>query len=131
MKATGQYAKVEGTVGGTAVTIAELREWTVSGSTEKVDSTVAGAKWTSHEIGMGSWEAEATVLDVDQYWVDLLFDKVTIKFFDLKDDTEAAYEGDASLDFEKSTPFDDMIENSLTFTGDGELLTPKASGTVV
>jgi hypothetical protein len=121
MKKTGQYAKVDLTVGGTAVTVMELREWSVSGSTEKVDSTVAGTDWTEHEIGHGSWEGEATILDVDTFWVDHLFDKVTIKFYYDAADVDAAYEGTASLDFETSTPYDDMIESSLTFTGSGAL----------
>lgn len=117
MKATGQYAKVELNVGGTAVTVMELREWSVSASTEKVDSTVAGKAWTEHVIGHGSWEGEATILDIDTYWVDHLFEMVTIKFFFHEDDVDAAYEGTASLDFEVGTPYDDMIETSLTFTG--------------
>lgn len=121
MKATGQYAKVDITVGGTPVTVMELREWSVSGSTEKVDSTVAGKQWTEHEIGHGSWEGEATVLDIDTFWVEHLFEKVTIKFYFNKDDVNAAYEGEASLDFEVSTPYDDMIETSLSFTGSGAL----------
>ena len=121
MKATGQYAKVELDVDGTAVTVMELREWTVSGSTEKVDSTVAGQSWTEHEIGHGSWEGDATVLDIDTFWTDHLFKKVTISFFFNEDDPTPAYEGRASLDFEVSTPYDDMIETSLSFTGDGEL----------
>lgn len=121
MKATGQYAKVELLVGAVPVTVMELREWSVSGSTEKVDSTVAGADWTSHEIGHGSWEGEATVLDVDTFWVDHLFDKVTIKFFFNENDASPAYQGTASIDFEVSTPYDDMIESSLSFTGDGAL----------
>jgi hypothetical protein len=121
MKATGQYAKVDLTIGGTAVTIMELREWSVSGSTNKVDSTVAGADWTQHEIGHGSWEGDATILDIDTYWVDHLFEKVTIKFFYNAADTDAAYEGTASLDFETGTPYDDMIETSLTLTGSGAL----------
>lgn len=122
MKASGQYAKVEMTVDGTAVTVMELREWSVSASTNKLDSTVAGTDWTSHEIGHGSWEGEATILDIDTYWTAHLFDKVDIKFYYKEGDTSAAYEGTASLDFETSTPYDDMIETSLSFTGDGALL---------
>lgn len=121
MKATGQYAKIEINVDATPVTVAELREWSVSGSTEKVDATVAGAAWTSHEIGHGSWEGEATILDIDTFWVKHLFEKVTIKFYFKDTDASPAYEGTASLDFEVSTPYDDMIESSLSFTGDGEL----------
>lgn len=129
MKATGKYAKVEIDVGGTPITIAELREWTVSAETEKVDSSVAGDDWNQHEIGKGSWEGEATVLDVDQYWVEHLFSKVTLNLFDNSTDTEPAYTGEASLDFERTTPFDDMIESSLTFTGSGALTHP--TGTTV
>lgn len=121
MKATGQYAAVDLNINGTPVTIMELREWSVSGSTEKVDATVAGASWTSHEIGHGSWEGEATILDVDTFWVDHLFNKATVKFYFHEDDDTPAYEGTASLDFEVGTPYDDMIETSLSFTGDGAL----------
>lgn len=120
-KSTGQYAKVELDVDGTAVEIMELREWTISGSTEKVDSTVAGMAWTEHEIGHGSWEGDATILDIDTYWADHMFKKVTIRFYFHEDDAAPAYEGRASLDFEVTSPYDDMIETSLTFTGDGEL----------
>ena len=126
MKATGKYAKVEIDVSGTAVTIAELREWSISGETEKVDSSVAGDDWNSHEIGKGSWEGEATVLDVDQFWVANMFEKVTLSLFDNKDDTDAAYEGEASFNFERTTPYDDMIESTLSFTVSGALTTPKA-----
>lgn len=121
MKASGQYAKVELTVDGTPVNVIELREWNVSGSTNKIDSTVAGQKWTEHEVGHGSWEGDATILDIDTYWVDHLFAKVDIKFYYNQDDVDPAYEGTASLDFETGTPYDDMIETSLTLTGDGPL----------
>ena len=124
MKATGQYAKITITVDATPVTIAELREWSLSAETEKIDSSVAGSAWSSHEIGRASWEGEATVLDVDKYWVDYLFDKVTIKFYDNATDLNASYEGTASIDFERTAPHDDLIESSLTFTGDGELTHP-------
>jgi hypothetical protein len=130
MKASGQYAKVTLDVGGTPVNIMELREWTISGSSNKIDSSVAGQDWTSHLIGLKSWEADATCLDVDQYWVEHMDSLLTVDFFDEKDDTLAAYSGQVSLDFEKSAPYDDMIENSLTFTGSGELTTPKADGVV-
>lgn len=122
MKLTGQYAKVKMTVGATVVDVMELREWSVSASTNKIDSTVAGVDWTSHEIGHGSWEGEATILDVDKYWVDHLFDKIDIEFYYKASDASPAYEGTASFDFETSTPYDDMIETSLSFTGDGALL---------
>lgn len=127
MKAKGQYAKVTLMVGATPVNVLELREWSVSGSTEKIDSTTAGTDWTSHEIGHGSWEGEATILDIDIFWVDHMFDKVDIQFYFNEGDAAPAYEGTASLDFETSAPYDDMIESSISFTGDGAL----AKGTAV
>lgn len=126
MKATGKFAKVVIDVGGTPVNVAELREWSISAETEKVDSSVAGDDWNSHEIGKGSWEGEATVLDVDQFWVEHLFNKVTVEFFDNGSDAEAAYTGEVSLDFERGVPYDDMIESTLTFTGSGALTHPTA-----
>jgi hypothetical protein len=124
MKATGQYAKLSITVDGTPVEIAELREWSVSAETEKIDSSVAGSQWASHEIGRASWEGEATVLDVDKFWIDYLFQKVTVDFYDKDTDATPSYRGTASVDFERSAPHDDLIESSLTFTGDGELTKP-------
>lgn len=121
MKATGQYAKIKVTVDGTPVEIMELREWSISGSTEKVDSSVAGDAWSDHEVGRGSWEGSATVLDVDKFWVDYLFTKIDVEFFKHQDDVEPMYKGKVSLDFEQTSPYDDMIESSLTFTGSGEL----------
>ncbi|WP_079516516.1 hypothetical protein [Rossellomorea marisflavi] len=121
MKASGQYAKIDITVDGTPVQVVELREWNISASTNKIDSTVAGKDWTEHEVGHGSWEGDATILDIDTYWVDHLFAKVNVKFYFNENDAAPAYEGSTSIDFETGTPYDDMIETSLTFTGDGPL----------
>lgn len=120
-KRTGQYAKVTMDVDGTAVPIAELREWSISVSTEKVDANVAGVQWSEHLIGRHSWEAEATCISVDSYWVALTTEMITVSFYDHVDDATPAYTGEASMDFERSTPHDDLIETSFTFTGNGEL----------
>lgn len=124
MKASGQYASATIDVGGTPVQLMELREWTISAESEKIDSSVAGADWSEHEIGRKSWEAEATCLDVDQFWLDQMDSKITIEFYDNDGDANPAYTGSASLDFERSAPYDDMIESSLTFTGSGALTNP-------
>lgn len=127
MKRTGQYAKVSMTVGATIVPVAELRDWSISVSTEKINGDVAGVQWSEHLIGRHSWEAEATCVSVDGFWVSLTEDYVTIELFDHVDDTTPAYTGQASMDFERSVPHDDLIETSFTFTGNGEL----TDGTVV
>lgn len=121
-KRTGQYAKVTMDVDGTPAPIAELREWSISVSTEKVDANVAGVQWSEHLIGRHSWEAEATCISVDGFWIDLTTAMITVSFYDHVDDAEPAYTGEASMDFERSTPHDDLIETSFTFTGNGELL---------
>lgn len=121
-KRTGQYAKVTMAVDGTAVPVAELRDWSVSVSTEKINGDVAGVQWSEHLIGRHSWEAEATCISVDSYWLRLTEQMITIELFDHVDDAEPAYTGEASMDFERSVPHDDLIETSFTFTGNGELL---------
>lgn len=123
-KKTGQYAKVMLNVDGTPTQVMELREWSVSAESEKIDANVAGDEWATHLIGRKSWEGEATCVSADQFWLDLMDEFITIEFFDHKDDLEPVYEGQASLDFERSSSMDDLIESSLTFTGNGALTHP-------
>lgn len=120
-KQTGQYAKAMMDVDGTPVQIAELRDWSISVSTEKIDGNVAGVQWAEHLIGRHSWEAEATCVSVDSFWLSLTEKMITIELYDHIDDTTPAYTGQASMDFERSVPHDDLIETSFTFTGNGEL----------
>lgn len=125
MKKKGQYAQVTLEVaGGTEVPVLELREWSISASTEKIDANVAGDEWADHLFGRSSWEGEATTISGDQYWLDMLTQFVTVSFYDHMDDTEPAYRGRVSLDFERNAPHDDIIETSLTFTGAGPLESP-------
>lgn len=118
---SGQFAKVTLKVGSTTVTVAKLREWSVSVSTEKLDSSAAGSKWGTHEIGIATWEGESSFIDADQYWLESLFDKVAIEFYDKDDDTDPVYTGVCSLDFDRTVPYDGLIETSVSLTGDGEL----------
>lgn len=117
----GQYAEVKFDVAGTPVTIAKLREWSISISTEKIDSTAAGDDWTTHEVGQASWEGEATFVDADTFWFSKLFDKVQIDFYDDASDLNPKFSGTASFDVERSASYDDLIETSISFTGDGAL----------
>lgn len=124
MKKKGQYAKVTMTVGATPVQVMELREWSISVSSEKIDANVAGDDWADHLHGRFSWEGEATCISGDQYWLKYMDQKIEIAFFDHQDDLQPAYEGFASLDFERNAPHDDIIESTLTFTGAGALTSP-------
>lgn len=123
-KKKGQYAKVSLDVDGTPVDVMELREWSVSVSSEKIDSSVAGEDWADHLIGRFSWEGEATCISADQFWLKHIANKVTIDFFDDASDAQPSYQGTASLDFERTAPHDDIIESTLTFTGAGEFTSP-------
>jgi hypothetical protein len=126
MKITGQYAKVMIDVDGTEQQVMELREWSVSAESEKISADVAGNDWSEHLIGRKSWEGEATCISADQYWLPLMDKFVTVKFFDHQDDLEPAYEGEVSLNFERTTPHDDVVESTLSFTGNGALRSPKS-----
>lgn len=121
-KRTGQYAKVTYNVSGTDVTVAELRDWSISVSTEKINADVSGVQWSEHLIGRHSWEAEATCISVDSFWIGLTEQMITVEFYDHVNDATPAYAGEVSMDFERSVPHDDLIETSFTFTGNGELI---------
>ncbi len=122
---TGQYAKMMIDVGGVNTQLGELREWSISAASNKVDGTVMGDAWEKHHIGTKNWESEATCVEVDRFWLDLMDSHVTIQYFDQEDDVNPSYEGEASIDWERSAPRDDLIESSLTFTGNGPLISPK------
>lgn len=124
-KKKGQYAKVTIDVSGIPTQVMELREWSVSVESEKIDASVAGDDWSDHEIGRKSWEGEATCISADQFWLELMDTKVKIDFYDDANDTKPAFTGTASIDFERTTPYDDLIESSLTFTGAGALTHPE------
>jgi hypothetical protein len=124
----GQYAKVniqtstDATTGDPIYTeVLKLREWSVSISSEKIDSSAAGDDWENHEIGRLSWEGEATCVDVDTFWFAKLTEKVSIEFYDAATDVNPKFKGTASLDVERTTPHDDLIETSISFTGSGAL----------
>lgn len=126
-KMTGKFAKVEIDVDGTAVEVAELREWSISVSTESIDASSVGTEWTENLPGLKSWEGEATTIDVDEYWIDYIDQTPTISFYDNgEEQTEPSYQGKAKIDFERSVSYDSVIESSLTFTGAGPLTSPAA-----
>jgi hypothetical protein len=122
---TGQFAKVTTKVGSAAaVDLAKQREWSVSVESEKIDATAAGDAWTRNLTGVLSWSGEATCVDADPYWIDLVTatTPVTIDFYDNEEDPKPKYRGSALIDFERTSPYDDVIEVSVTFTGDGALV---------
>ena len=123
-KKKGQYAKVSMTIDTTPIEVMELREWSISASSEKIDSNVAGEDWADHIIGRFSWEGDATCISADQFWIENITEKLTIDFYDDSNDADPTYTGTASMDFEHSVTHDDIIENSLTFTGAGALTHP-------
>jgi hypothetical protein len=120
----GQFAKVMIDVGGTPTEVMKLREWSISVESEKIDTTAAGDEWSEHEIGVFSWEGEATCIDADPYWLDYITEKTQIDFYDDENDANPIYRGTASIDFERTAPYDDVIESTITFTGSGALTHP-------
>lgn len=117
----GQFAKVVLTISGVEVDVLKLRNWSYSTSVEELDTTAAGDEWTTVEGGHKSWEGDAEVIDADTFFLQYLGDKATIKFYMHENDTE--YETGTALitGVEKSAPYDDLIEQSLSFVGDGPL----------
>jgi hypothetical protein len=117
----GQYAKVVLTINAVEVPVLKLRNWSYSTSVEELDTTAAGDEWTTVEGGHKSWEGDAEVIDADTFYLQYLGDKATIKFYMHEDDTQ--YEEGTALitGIEKSASYDDLIEQSLSFKGDGAL----------
>lgn len=121
----GQYAEIHVDVSGTPTKAAKLRNWSISISSEKIDSTAAGDDWQEHEVGTMAWEGEAELIEVDTFWFDLLTGgaKVDIDFYE--EDSNASgtvfYSGTASLDADLEAPYDDLITLNVTFTGSGPL----------
>lgn len=128
-KMTGKFAKVEIDVDGTPVEVAELREWSVSVSTESIDASCVGTEWTDSLPGLKSWEGEATTISVDDYWLSYIDGTPTISFYDdYNAQTTPVYQGKAKIDFERSVSYDSVIESTLTFTGAGPLTSPTEDG---
>lgn len=122
----GQFAKVTIKVGATPTEIMKLRDWSISVESEKIDETAAGEEWETHKIGILRWTGDATCIDADSYWLDYVKEHVQIDFYDDKNDALPVYRGTASIDFERTAPYDDLIESALTFTGSGALTHPTA-----
>jgi hypothetical protein len=119
---SGQFAKLVLKIDGTTtVTVAKLRNWSYSGSVEILDATAAGDEWQRNEAGVKSWEGESEVIDVDTYYLDYLGEKATIEFY-MKEGDTTFEEGVAIISgIEKNTPYEDLIDQSISFTGDGPL----------
>jgi hypothetical protein len=118
---SGHMANIDITVGGTAVTVMKLRNWSYTATVEEIDTTAAGQEWTTVEAGHKSWEGDAEVVDVDTFYLDHLGEKATIKFYMAEGDT--TYEEGVALltEIEKNTPYDDLIDQTISFKGDGAL----------
>jgi predicted secreted protein len=118
----GQFAKVTLTIDGIDVDVLKLRNWSYTASVEELDTTAAGEEWMSYVAGFKSWEGEAETIDVDTFYLQYLGEIATIKFYEAEGDTNYE-EGQAFLtEFEKSAPYDDLIEQSISFRGTGPLV---------
>jgi hypothetical protein len=117
----GQFAKVSLDIGGTVVDVLKLRNWSYSASVEELDATAAGSEWMDYLAGFKSWEGEAETIDVDTFYLEHLGEVATIKFYEAEGDLNYE-EGQAFITgIDKSAPYDDLIEQSLSFRGTGAL----------
>jgi hypothetical protein len=117
----GQFASVVADFDGTEVTVMKLRNWSYSASVEEIDATAAGNDWMDYVPGFKSWEGDAETIDVDTYYLQHLGETATIKFYEAEGDLNYE-EGTAFLTgLEKSAPYDDLIEQSISFRGTGAL----------
>lgn len=117
----GQFASVVADFDGTEVTVMKLRNWSYSASVEEIDATAAGNDWMDYVAGFKSWEGDAETIDVDTFYLQHLGEVATIKFYEAEGDLNYE-EGQAFITgIEKSAPYDDLIEQSISFRGTGKL----------
>jgi hypothetical protein len=122
----GQFAEITVDVASTATKAAKLTNWSISTSSNKVDTTAAGDTWESHLVGTHNWSGSAEISDIDTFWWALATGDTLpeIVFYQAPSATSGTvkYTGKASIDYDEDVPFEDLITASITFTGSGALV---------
>lgn len=115
-----------GTVLAGSDAIGELRSYSVEETVETIDDSVIGDSYQTHKGGLKSWSGSADVYfdDGDTAQQALTVGASLIISFQMEGDGAGAHKlsGTATVDTRSiSAAFDNMVEASITFTGNGAL----------
>lgn len=102
--------------------IAQLTAWTITQNAETIEASYMGASWKCIKPGMASWEGSAeAIFDTGETYPGVGTEVALIAY---EVAGTATYTGSAIVtSIETSVGVEDMITVSLSFTGDGELVT--------
>lgn len=134
----GQYPTVASGVFATAVSmtltqvgnlVGDARNFTVTVTTDTVDSTVIGDVWRSYEDGILGFEGSLDGLHIDNFWykqavstLSGLTPRIVLRMQLDPKNTNSYYQGTVIFpSFELSGGYDALIERSVEFQGRGPL----------
>lgn len=119
------YSGNSGAVYIGATVIAEVRDWSIEQSANRVDSTVMGDDWTSGKITQKSWSGSVNIYyDPSQQGIEL-GQLITLNLYPQGRTTGLEYySGQCHITaLNSSASFDGMIEASISVEGNGSLST--------
>ena len=102
--------------------IAQLTAWNITQNAETIEASYMGADWKCVKPGMASWEGSAEAVFDTTEGYPIIGTVVSLIAYEVKG--TATYTGDAIVtSIETAVGVEDMITVSLSFTGDGALVT--------
>lgn len=119
------FSGKDGAVYSGNTAIAEVRDWSIEQTANRVDDTVMGDSWMTGKITQRSWTASVNIyFSQSQAGIDL-GDEITLNLYPEGKTTGLKYyNGKAHITSKSaSASFDGMIEASISVEGNGELKT--------
>lgn len=109
-------------VDGGSTNVAQLTAWTITQNAETIEASYMGADWKCIKPGMSSWEGTAeAIFDTTEVYP-TIGTEVQLTAYEVSG--TMTYNGSAIVtSIETSVGVEDMITTSLSFTGDGALIT--------
>ena len=102
--------------------IAQLTAWNITQNAETIEASYMGADWKCVKPGMASWEGSAEAVFDTTEGYPIIGTVVSLIAYEVAG--TATYSGDAIVtSIETAVGVEDMITVSLSFTGDGALVT--------
>jgi len=106
----------------TVSALAGFYNWNLDSSRDMLDATTfASNGWRVFVAGLGSFIVSAESFWQDEKFLDRLGEEVVVALY-VNEASDIRYEGFAKIDSDSiSNPVDELVEESVNFTGDGEL----------
>ena len=102
--------------------IAQLTAWNITQNAETIEASYMGADWKCVKPGMAGWEGTAEAVFDTTEGYPIIGTVVSLIAYEVAG--TATYSGDAIVtSIETAVGVEDMITVSLSFTGDGALVT--------